>query len=204
MRSKIVTDSLLQIALLLSLLRSNVDEYLHLFSGYSNEHDMSDVILGDASAIVQTNNHHNQWDRSLEGFSHPKNIERLLVDYNIPDLYRQSIQPAEISTYLLPVIQQTEPIAASSNADENSNSSPAPNTNNNNNNNESYNGDSIALQWQADSNSEQRRRDSSSSEGDGSDLSPEVLYCSPPSPYLSFPSQDSNRAPCIFHVFNGP
>ena len=176
MRSKVVTDSLLQIALLLSLLRSNVDDYLHLFAGFSQDNEISDVILGDASAIVQTNNYHNQWDRSLDGFSHPKNIDRLFADHHIQDYYRQSIQPAEIATYLLPVIQQTSSQPA---PEENTDSSQASNSNNNNNN-ESYIGDAIALQWQADLNSEDSRSESSdvastsSQSHDDLDLTPEV------------------------------
>ena len=170
MRSKVVTDSLLQIALLLSLVRSNIDDYLHLFAGYNHESEISDVLLGDASAIVQTNNYHNQWDRALDGFSHPKNIDRFLADFNVQDYYSQNIRPTEIATYLLPEIQQVSAAPTAVESLVNTETSHDANTNTNNNNEEVFLGDSIALQWQADSSSNERSSSEASSIDETNDL----------------------------------
>ena len=118
MRKKVVTDSLLQIAIILSLVRRNIDDYLHVLSGHLNDGELTDVFHGTTSAIAQTENYFSNWDRSSEGFIHPKNVERYMPDLYMRDIYSyrdvRNIVPATIDAYILPELETTANIAHSS------------------------------------------------------------------------------------------
>jgi len=66
------TDGLLQLAIVLSLLRTDLNNY---FNNFHNYPEVQDIILGSSSAYVQSQNYHNnRWNRE-DGYSHPKQLE---------------------------------------------------------------------------------------------------------------------------------
>lgn len=69
---KYFTDGLLQLAIVLSLLRTDLNNYLNNLQNYP---EVQEILLGPSSAYVQSQNFHNsRWSNEL-GYSHPKQIE---------------------------------------------------------------------------------------------------------------------------------
>ena len=132
MEKKRLTDGLLQIAILLSLLRSNVDEYMHLISGYgTHEYELSEILLGSSSVITQTHRHNHNWDNNLGAYVHPKNIDSFISRSVFRDLHTlgdyNQIESPTIEAYLLPSLESR---LQSENANSNSNEGASDNNNN--------------------------------------------------------------------------
>ena len=59
------TDSLIQIAIVLSLLRTDLHHYLN--SNLNDYPEVQEIMLGPTAAYTQTQFHHNQWLNSFDG-----------------------------------------------------------------------------------------------------------------------------------------
>jgi hypothetical protein len=65
------TDGLVQIAILLSLFRSDWNSYFNT-SLYDGSPEMQEIIMGPLSGYTQTYIHANEWHSGSIGLSHPK------------------------------------------------------------------------------------------------------------------------------------
>ena len=90
---KHLTDGLLDIALLLSLLRTDLHNLLNadhevLFNNYP---EIQEIFLGSTSAYTQTHNFHaNNWHNSMGAFVHPKSIDNFYANSIFRDLHELS------------------------------------------------------------------------------------------------------------------
>ena len=91
---KFVTDGLLQIALLLSILRTdlNLHSYLNLVDNHLTYPEIHDIILGSSHAYTQTSNfHNNHWHNSISGgYAHPKSIDNFYANSVFRELHSLS------------------------------------------------------------------------------------------------------------------
>lgn len=72
---KLITDGLLDIAIILSLLRTDIHNLINSEYDQLNHYpEIQEIILGSTSAYTQTHFHHNNWRNNLGGFAHPKSI----------------------------------------------------------------------------------------------------------------------------------
>lgn len=82
------TDGLIQIAIILSLLR--VD--LHTYMATVAHQEVQDLLQGPTSAFTQTRFHHQNWNRDVGAFVHPKHVDihinELLQDIHALGRYR--------------------------------------------------------------------------------------------------------------------
>lgn len=107
------TDSLIQIAIVLSLLRIDLQNYLN--SSLNDYPEVQEIVLGQSSAFTQTQFHHNQWLNSVDGLyglgRNSKNIETFYDESVFNDLhslipYRGPNAQQNITTLLLVAGQQ--------------------------------------------------------------------------------------------------
>ena len=107
------TDSLIQIAIVLSLLRIDLQNYLN--SSLNDYPEVQEIVLGQSSAFTQTQFHHNQWLNSVDGLyglgRNSKNIETFYDESVFNDLhslipYRGPNSQQNITTLLLVAGQQ--------------------------------------------------------------------------------------------------
>lgn len=134
MKKHLVTDGLLQIALLLSILRTdlNLHNYLNLIDNNQLTYpEIHDIILGSTSAYTQTSNFHsNQWHDGLSGYSHPKSIDNYYASSIFRDLHslshyrRFNNVPTSLESYLLTAGEQVASFPGE-NANDNSNTASA-------------------------------------------------------------------------------
>ncbi len=87
MMKKHFTDGLLQLAIVLSLLRTDINNYLNSYYGYYPE--IQEVILGSSSAYTQTHYHQNSWNQDI-GYPHPKSIDNYYANSVFRDLHSLS------------------------------------------------------------------------------------------------------------------
>ncbi len=90
---KFVTDGLLQIALLLSILRTdlNLQNYLNLVDNHLTYPEIHDIILGSSSAYTQASNvHNNHWHDGVAGYANPKSIENYYANSVFSELHSLS------------------------------------------------------------------------------------------------------------------
>ena len=151
-RKKLVTDSLLQIALMLSLVRRHVDDYLSVLNGQYSDSELSDVFLGTTSAIAQTENYFSNWERSADGYVHPKNVERYMSDFYTRDIYSyrnvNRMVPARIEAYILPELQTRQRVQNIASHVDDASQTPQPGTSNTATTASSHTGaDSLNLNW---------------------------------------------------------
>ena len=126
---KQVTDGLLQIALLLSILRTdlNLHNYLNLVGNQFTYPEIHDILLGSTSAYTQTSNFHtNQWHDGTSGYAHPKSIDNYYASSVFRELHSLSHYrrfdnvPTNLDSYLLTAGEQLIPVPGE-NANDNSN-----------------------------------------------------------------------------------
>ena len=143
---KHVTDGVLQIAILLSILRTdlNLHNYLNLVGNHLTYPEIHDIILGSTSAYTQTSNfHNNQWHDGTSGYAHPKSIDNYYASSVFRELHSLSHYrrfenlPTNLESYLLTAGEQLISVPGG-NANDNSNevnsgsSSSGGDSNNNN------------------------------------------------------------------------
>ena len=87
---KYFTDGLIQIAILLSLLRTELNQnYLNNY--YNNYPEIQEIILGSSSAYTQTNFHNHNWHNGgFSGYSHPKSIDNYYANSVFRELHSLS------------------------------------------------------------------------------------------------------------------
>ena len=91
MIKKVFTDGLLQIAIVLSLLRTDWNNYLNSLHDYQSYPEIQDIILGPLSGITQTDFHSQGWHpSSLGGYAHPKNLDNYNTHSVLRDLHQLS------------------------------------------------------------------------------------------------------------------
>ncbi len=127
---KDIADGLLQVALILSILRTdlNLTSYLNLVNNQLNYPEIHDIILGSTSAYTQTSNfHHNSWhDSGLSGYAHPKSINNYFASEVFRELHslshyrRFGALPTNVDSYLAVIGDGPAPLASES-ANDNSN-----------------------------------------------------------------------------------
>ena len=82
------TDGLIQIAIILSLLRVDLHTYMDTFA----HQEVQELLQGPTSAFTQTRFHHQNWNRDIGAFIHPKHIDNhineLLQDVHALSRYR--------------------------------------------------------------------------------------------------------------------
>ena len=84
MTKKTLTDGLVQLAIVLSLLRTDlVDNYLNSY--YNRYPEIQEIVLGTSSAYTQTHFHNHNWQSQYGGVSYHKNID----NYFIGDVFRE-------------------------------------------------------------------------------------------------------------------
>ena len=135
MMKKYFHDGLLQLALVLSLMRVDLHNYLNT----QYDQDIQELILGPTSAFTQTRFHHQNWNHDVGGYVHPKH-----VDHHINDIFRDlhalgqynRDQGVDIDAYL--VSNPQAPALPSENA--NLSNETDPSNSDNNNNEQSNNG----------------------------------------------------------------
>ena len=124
-----MTDGLLQIALLLSILRTdlNLHNYLNLVGNQFTYPEIHDILLGSTSAYTQTSNFHsNQWHDGTSGYAHPKSIDNYYASSVFRELHSLSHYrrfdniPTNLNSYLLTAGEQLIPVPGE-NANDNSN-----------------------------------------------------------------------------------
>ena len=139
-----VTDGLLQIAILLSILRTdlNLHNYLNLVGNHLTYPEIHDIILGSTSAYTQTSNfHNNHWHEGTSEYSHPKSIDNYYASSVFRELHSLSHYrrfenlPTNLESYLLTAGEQLVTVPGD-NANDNSNevSSGSSSSGDNNNN----------------------------------------------------------------------
>ena len=133
MMKKYFTDGLIQIAIVLSLLRSDLHEYLHnIANDYSRErYGVHEIILGSGTSAFTQTEHHGDWYSDLSTTVHPKNIDNYISSSVFRDLhrlgnYQLNNVDTSIHAYLVPS-------SSSSSTSSSSSSSESDSSDNNNN-----------------------------------------------------------------------
>ena len=85
---KLFTDGLLQIAVVLSLLRTDWHNYINSLHNYHNYPEIQDIILGPLSGITQADFHSHGWHQNSLGYAHPKNVDSYYSHSILSDLHQ--------------------------------------------------------------------------------------------------------------------
>jgi nuclear factor erythroid 2-related factor 1/3 len=91
---KDLTDGLLQLAIVLSLFRTDLNNLHNYLNSYGHYPEIQEIILGSSSAYIQTHIHTTNWDNGI-GFSHPKNID----SYYSSSVFRELHSLAHYNSY---------------------------------------------------------------------------------------------------------
>ena len=90
MMKKYFTDGLIQIAIVLSLLRTDLN-LNNLNSYYNTYPDIQEIILGSSSAYTQTHIHNQNWlNDGTNGYAHPKSIDNYYTNSIFSELHSLS------------------------------------------------------------------------------------------------------------------
>ena len=110
MFKKYFTDGLIQVAIIISLLRSDVNNYINTLVDH-NYPEMQEIILGTSLAYTQTNFHRSNQQPDLGGYTHLKSLDSyysssVFRDLFTPESYRNSFHvPTNIDAWLVSDLQ---------------------------------------------------------------------------------------------------
>ena len=79
---KYLADGLLQLAILLSLMKFDLNGW----NSFISHPEIHEIVLGSSSAYTQTNFHSGMWNDHI-GISHPKNIDNIQNSLLLQDLH---------------------------------------------------------------------------------------------------------------------
>lgn len=83
-----LTDGLLDVAIILSLLRTDIHNLINSeYDQFNHYPEIQEIILGSTSAYTQTNFHNSNWRNSRGGFVHPKSVENFYESTIFRDLH---------------------------------------------------------------------------------------------------------------------
>ena len=107
---KYFTEGLIQVAIVISLLRADVDNYINTFVDH-NYPEMQEIILGTSLGYAQTDFHRSNQQLDLGGYTQLKSLDSyysssVFRDLFTPETYRNTFHvPTNIDTWLVSHLQ---------------------------------------------------------------------------------------------------